>query len=238
MDRDRVIQQLLRHFTEPSYLEIGVYMGSTFHSIVAHSKTAVDPDFVFDLEAAEADPEKANCKYFEMSSDAFFSTIAGTVPKFDLVFIDGLHTFDQTLRDLLNSVMLLREGGIIVIDDVMPITFASSISDLVQHINFRAAQEINDGAWMGDVYRLVHFVRHYMPMFSFATVLENHGQCVLWKKPRLLDIAPLKVEQIARLDYKDFVLQKSALNILPFSEIDAMVAAARSAVVARPDESV
>lgn len=37
---------------------------------------------------------------------------------FDLVFIDGMHLYDYTLVDAFYGAMLLRKGGILVIDDV------------------------------------------------------------------------------------------------------------------------
>lgn len=43
--------------------------------------------------------------------------LADGVEPFDLVFIDGLHTFDQTLVDLYFGLRLLRVGGYIVLDD-------------------------------------------------------------------------------------------------------------------------
>lgn len=38
---------------------------------------------------------------------------------FDMIFIDGWHTFDYTLLDFFYANLLLREGGIIVIDDAL-----------------------------------------------------------------------------------------------------------------------
>lgn len=38
--------------------------------------------------------------------------------KFDMVFVDGFHTFDQTLLDCYYATRLLRIGGVLVIDDV------------------------------------------------------------------------------------------------------------------------
>jgi predicted O-methyltransferase YrrM len=37
--------------------------------------------------------------------------------KVDVVFIDGLHTFDATLFDIMMALRLLRVGGVIIIDD-------------------------------------------------------------------------------------------------------------------------
>ena len=39
--------------------------------------------------------------------------------KFDFIFIDGWHTFDYTLIDFFYSNLLLKIGGIILIDDAL-----------------------------------------------------------------------------------------------------------------------
>ena len=38
--------------------------------------------------------------------------------QFDLIFIDGWHTFDHTLLDCFYATRLLKVGGVLVIDDV------------------------------------------------------------------------------------------------------------------------
>lgn len=38
--------------------------------------------------------------------------------QFDLIFIDGMHTFDYTLVDVFYAILLCRIGGVIVIDDI------------------------------------------------------------------------------------------------------------------------
>ena len=40
------------------------------------------------------------------------------IPKFDMIYIDGWHTFDYTLVDFFYSDKMLRIGGSIIIDDV------------------------------------------------------------------------------------------------------------------------
>ena len=42
--------------------------------------------------------------FFKISSDEFFAHHPPPAP-FDIIFIDGLHTFEQALRDLLNSLL-------------------------------------------------------------------------------------------------------------------------------------
>ncbi len=47
----------------------------------------------------------------------------------DLIFIDGWHTFDQTLLDIFYSLKLIKVGGIIVVDDM-------SMSGVRQAVDF------------------------------------------------------------------------------------------------------
>ena len=41
----------------------------------------------------------------------------GKAPLFDAIFIDGMHLFDYTLVDLFYADMLLRDGGVLLLDD-------------------------------------------------------------------------------------------------------------------------
>ena len=54
---------------------------------------------------------------FPNTSDEFFER---NREKFDIVFVDGLHTEMQTLKDISNAFRNLTKGGIIVIHDCMP----------------------------------------------------------------------------------------------------------------------
>lgn len=219
MERATVIQSILNLYEAPNYLEIGVDQGTTFHALQASRKVAVDVRFAFDVAAARSAPAAHNCDYHELTSDAFFATRALSAPKFDVVFIDGLHTFDQTLRDMLNASYVLAEGGTIIIDDVMPSTYAASLPDLDLSRRFWAATNNPDGSWMGDVYKLVFFIRDYLSSFSYATVEENHGQTILWRKSRDTRPDPASVEVISRLQYVDAVMGKAAFQFSPLAGI-------------------
>jgi SAM-dependent methyltransferase len=218
MLRAQVVQAILDLHEAPAYLEIGVCDGATFHAVTAARKVAVDIDFLLDLEAARAAAAGQDVHYHECPSDDYFAHI-NDGELFDVIFIDGLHTFDQTLRDLLNAIGHLRHGGVIVIDDVIPPSYAASLPSLADNIAFRTARGIRQVDWMGDVYRLVFFLRDYLPAFSFATLVENHGQTVLWRQTRPIDPAPRTVEQISRLSYADCLFNRDAFNIRPFAEI-------------------
>lgn len=44
--------------------------------------------------------------------------LAGKIPKFHLIYIDGWHTFDYTLIDFFYADLLLEVNGVIVLDDI------------------------------------------------------------------------------------------------------------------------
>lgn len=223
MDREQVLQRLVGLYDRPAYLEIGVQHGITFDTIDASRKVAVDPNFLFDTAQAARKPLNGSATYHEMPSDDYFSRFQKPDERFDVIFIDGLHSFDQTLRDLLNAVECLKEGGVIVVDDVMPISYAASLPTLEKNIAFRAARGMKQVDWMGDVYRLVFFIRDYMRGFSYATFTENHGQMVLWRTPRPCPPKPLDVEEISRLDFADAVLNQDSYNLQSYAAVEPQI---------------
>lgn len=223
MHRQDVNQALLDRFTEPSYLEIGVDQGVTFDALKAARKVAVDPRFAFDVATARANPANAACEYHEMTSDDYFLQVRQPEDLFDLIFVDGLHTFDQTLKDLLNATAATKPDGIIIVDDVIPNTYAASLPDLDLSRRFWSATNNPDGSWMGDVFRLVFFVRSYMPFFRYATVAENHGQMIMWHANSPSPGSILPVEQISRLQFPEVVLQREVFNLRPFADIVAEI---------------
>ena len=52
-----------------------------------------------------------------MTSDDFFKQNKST---FDLIFIDGLHVYEQVLKDIENSLKVLNDNGVILIHDCLP----------------------------------------------------------------------------------------------------------------------
>jgi hypothetical protein len=63
--------------------------------------------------------------------------------KFDIIFIDGLHTEEQVLKDINNAFKNLTEGGIIILHDCMPpdAWHQRSLED------FREGENWNGRAW-------------------------------------------------------------------------------------------
>lgn len=110
MKRSDVINRLIdvSKLKNPRYLEIGVLFGDTFKDIKSNVKDGVDPG------------QHGNCDYvnYKMTSDEFFKN--HITLKYDIIFIDGLHTSFQVSKDIFNSINNLNDGGWIILDDVFP----------------------------------------------------------------------------------------------------------------------
>ena len=220
MLRSEVNQKVLNLFENPSYLEIGVDNGETFHAVKASRKVAVDPEFKFDVSNKRSEVVSHEREYHILTSDQYFSSVNKMNERFDVIFIDGLHTFDQTLKDLLNAFMCLKDNGIIIVDDVFPTSYAASLPSLELLHRYLASIGSSDSTWMGDVFRLVLFVENYLPLFSYATVKENHGQMIMWHQSRSVNKLQYKsVESISRAEYIETVIQGDHFNFMPMDDI-------------------
>jgi hypothetical protein len=82
------------------YLVIGCDKNKIFNKIKCEYKTGVDP-----LRGGT----------HRMYSDSFFEQNTET---FDVIFIDGLHQYDQVSRDFSNSLNCLNENGFIILHDM------------------------------------------------------------------------------------------------------------------------
>jgi hypothetical protein len=101
-ESSRLINKILRvrGMKEVNYLEIGVEHGATFQNIEAKLKIGVDP------EPKMKAFSKKKVKLFVETSDAFFSRNSTL---FDVVFLDGLHIFEQTWLDLRNAMKVCNQ---------------------------------------------------------------------------------------------------------------------------------
>ncbi len=216
LTRARVLRRLTALYDEPRYLEVGVAQGVTFQRVPAARKIAVDPEFRFD--AAEYAREQTGVECHEVTSDEYFARLVAPDEQFDVIYLDGLHTFEQTLRDLTNALHHLQPRGVIVIDDTRPPTYLASMADRESFFTVRSWLGSTDQRWMGDVYKVVFFVESFFPSLSYRTIVNNHGQTVLWRGRR--DPAPRpSVGEVDDLDFEQFVLHEDRLRPARFGEI-------------------
>jgi hypothetical protein len=223
--RNRVVQTVLDLFDAPDYLEVGVNKGMTFNALKAKTKVAVDPKFLFDVDAVAR--EVPGTSFHETTSDDYFGRIARRDTAFDVIYLDGLHTAEQTIRDLINAMSFLKAHGVIVIDDVFPCSYLASLHNRRESTLIRQAIGDTAGAWMGDVYRLVFFAESFCQQFSYATVNNNHGQLLMWRQSR--ETVPQRtLTEIGEKPYKDLFLEKQSLHCAPLDAIVERILSARS----------
>lgn len=216
LKRWQVLRRLVNLYPEPRYLEVGVCEGLTFDRVPAARKVAVDPEFRFDqVEKGRTHPEAT---YHEVTSDEYFNRIVAPDEEFDVIYLDGLHVFGQTLRDLLNALAHLQPRGVIVIDDTRPPTYLASIPDRIRFGEERRALGVRDQDWMGDVFKVVHFVQAFCPHLSYGTIANNHGQTVVWRQRR--DEEPRRdLGGIAAMTFDEFSASEDVLRLKRFGEI-------------------
>lgn len=216
VSRFAVIRQLCRLYPEARYLEVGVWKGRTFDKVPAARKVAVDPDFQLSPPVAERD--EPGTDYHEVTSDDYFATIVGQEEKFDVVFLDGLHVYEQTLRDLMNTLDHLQPRGVVVVDDTHPPTHLTSLPDRDEYFAVRDYLGETDKRWMGDIYKLVWFVQTFCPHLSYRTIADNHGQTVIWRKRRA-DVPQRTLREVADLTFEQMVVDEDVLQLRPWAQI-------------------
>ena len=224
ISRNGVVQGVLDLFDAPDYLEIGVNKGMTFNALKARTKVAVDPKFLFDFRAVAK--EVPGTSIHETTSDDYFGRIAQRNTTFDVVYLDGFHTCEQTVRDLINAISFLKPDGVIIVDDVFPCSYAASLHERAETRVIRHATGDPLGAWMGDVYRLVFFIETFCQQFSYATVNNNHGQLILWREPRPA-VPGRTLTEVGEKAYKHLFLEKESFCVAPLDQILSRIVAAR-----------
>jgi len=135
-----------------SYLEIGCDRNQIFSQLSVEHMVGVDP---------------AKGGNVRMTSDDFFSQNTET---FDVIFIDGLHYYDQVSKDLNNALGVLKPGGIIILHDMLPISEQEAIVPIPE----------TKQVWLGDVWRLAFDLSNRVDV-NFNLILIDHGCGVVTK---------------------------------------------------------
>ena len=158
------------------YLEIGVQHGYTLEAVNSPLKVGVDPRPMFNVTKL---PDGVTIH--AVKSDYFFRNIGREV-LFDVIFLDGLHEWFQTYRDLTNALNHMVSGGIVVMDDVIPIDATSAIPSLTESYRQRDLMGSLERRWQGDVYKVVLALIRYHPEIRFRVIDDHAGnsQAVIW----------------------------------------------------------
>lgn len=153
-----ILNYLADKYKLQSYLEIGVQNpANNFDKINCINKWGVDPEL------------NIPGSVFGMTSDKYFELSEHFTAKFDLIFIDGLHHWEQVKKDFENALKRLSPGGFIMLHDCNPEKEEWTVRP-------RGLQKV----WTGDVYKFASVVSMYMN--PYLTVNIDFGCMVV--RPR------------------------------------------------------
>ena len=182
-----LIEYLINKYGYSDYLEIGCDQDQLFSKIKIQNKVGVDP---------------SNGGNVRKTSDEFFRENKN---KFDIVFIDGLHTYDQVKKDILNSINCLKENGIVLVHDCMPDSLGKQAVPRYRMI------------WNGDVWKAIVDLRQRKDLEIFTCEMDQ-GIGII-KKEKNTSI--LEIKKPARnLKFQDYYANyKKFLRVISVKEL-------------------
>jgi hypothetical protein len=173
-----------------NYLEIGIEDGNTFSNINAARKVGVDP-----FPRVNTLNLPPNISIHSEYSDTFFQR---NEENFDFAFIDGLHTWDQTYRDIINAFNHGTSNMAILVDDVVPCDASAGMRNQIDCQVEKKRLGIDNNFWMGDVYKCVKLLSMFHPEITLYTITEanENPQLLLMRQSKNSVIKTLSIEQI------------------------------------------
>ena len=185
-----IIEHFIKRNNYKSYLEIGCCKNEVFSKINI-KKVGVDPN---------------SGGTVRLTSDNFFKT---NKEKFDLVFIDGLHVYDQVKQDIINSLEVLNNNGVILIHDCLP-----------EKIWEQNVPRMN-GAWSGDVWKVIPFFRSKSNIDVYTCVADR-GIGIIFKR---YNKNILKLDRdTKKLKFEDYYNNyKSYMNLVSTEELENII---------------
>ena len=183
-----IINKIIIKRNYTSYLEIGCFKDETFNQINIKKKIGVDPTSGGNLR---------------MTSDQFFKD---NKEKFDLIFIDGLHVYEQVIKDIFNSIKVLKENGIILVHDCLP-----------RKLWYQTPTRMSD-TWNGDVWKAIVECRTLENIDTYTCLAdEGIGVIKLQKNNNPLN---LKLSNFKNLKYKEYYTNRESLmNIISVEKL-------------------
>jgi hypothetical protein len=154
-----VVRELHDKLRPRTYLEIGVESGATL-TLARYADLAIGVD---PAQNPMRHPLPPGAKLFHVESDAFFaahsrSSLLGA-RRVDLGFIDGMHRFENALRDFIHVEAWAHAGGTILLHDCLPIHPRP------------ASRERSSKFWVGDTWKVVLALAYARPDLRIRTLL-------------------------------------------------------------------
>ena len=186
-NRISVINRIITGMDRPvRYLEIGCAGNLCFNSIATIDKTGVDP---------------AAGGTHRQTSDAFF---AANDREFDVVFVDGLHTFEQCRKDAMNALACLKPGGFVAFHDMLPRNWREEHVPRVQI------------DWTGDVWRVAAELMETKGI-DFRIIEIDNGVGVAKKVDKNVTYHE-NYDQLSKATFADYVELRKKMPIHSFQD--------------------
>lgn len=167
------------------YIEIGISNGKSLALAGRNSSViGIDPETACNDKLFFHSPETTPSLY-KLCSDEFFMRNCyenewGDLP-FDIAFIDGLHLFEQALKDFINLEKRSGDTSIIFIHDCLPVNPAG------------AERDRHTMVWTGDVWKVIACLKTIRPDLEIVT----------------FPVRPSGLAMVRRLDRNSTILQDS-----------------------------
>lgn len=148
----------LHEWLKPAtYVEIGVDTGVTLRYAGPSTRAVgIDP------APKVAEPLPDTTRIFALESDIFFERHhlpdALGAPTVALAFVDGLHVFEQALRDFIHLERFCVSNSLILLHDCLPVDGPSS------------EPERRTQFWSGDPWKVIAALRRFRPDLTVFTV--------------------------------------------------------------------
>ena len=181
-----LIEYLIKKNNQTNYLEIGCDRNQLFSKVIIDNKIGVDP-------VSGGNIRKTSDDFFKENND-----------KFDIVFIDGLHTYEQVKKDILNSVNCLNVNGIILVHDCMPDSLG------------KQAVPRYKMQWNGDVWKAIVDLRQKEDLDIYTCEMDQGIGIITKKKNSSLLILDKPIHKIKFKDY--FYNYKEYMRVISLTE--------------------
>ena len=187
-NRYQIIQEIILKKQYKTYLEIGCFAGEVFNKIKIEKKIGVDP---------------VSGGTIKKTSDDFFKN---NQEKFDCIFIDGLHEFEQVKRDINNSIKYLNNDGVILLHDCLPNNVYDQAMPRCQY------------NWNGNVWKAIVECRTRNDIDVYTCYADN-GIGVIFNRKNS-DRLNLNMDDFSKLNFKDyFHNHKKFMKIITYDEL-------------------
>lgn len=195
-----IVAAELARFHGPRYLEIGVHTGVLFLHVRAAEKVAVDPAARVPRWKWALHPNTLlRGDVIRATSDEYFAWLAAGA-RFEVIFVDGDHSFEQSLRDVEHALDHLSDDGVVLVHDCNPPDAAAASPD---------PAGAADGPWCGDVWKTVVHLRATRADLDVGVIDTDFGVAVV-RHGEGADLQ-LSPEQVASMTYAELAADRERL---------------------------